>query len=234
MLLARDVMTSTLITVPPDMPVNEIAGLLLENRISAVPVVEASGRIIGIVSESDLLRRADAQTERRRSPWLELLLDRNVAAADFVKTHGTHAHDVMSRDVVTVTPETELADIASLLERRRIKRVPVVDGDGKLVGIVSRANLLQGLVAHPRVALPQDVQARDAEIRSRLDEVLRDVPGVDLRRINTVVKDGVVFLWGAVKSDNQRRALTVAAESVPGLVRVEDKLQHDRFPGSTG
>ena len=232
-MLARDVMTSPPITVTPDTPVAEIATVLLENRISAVPVLEADGGMIGIVSESDLLRRADAQTERPRPQWLELLLDRNVTAADFVKTHGNLARDVMTRNVVTVGPDTELSDIASLLERRRIKRVPVVD-HGKLIGIVSRANLLHGLVAHPRVALPEEVQARDAEIRNRLHEVLRAVPGVDLRRINTVVKDGAVFLWGAVKSDNQRRALTVAAESVPGVVRVEDNLHYDRFPGSAG
>jgi len=230
---ARDVMTSPPITVAPDTPVAEVATVLLENRISAVPVLDAAGRMVGIVSEGDLLRRADAQTERRRPQWLELLLDRNVTAADFVKTHGNLARDVMTGDVVTVSPDTELAEIASVLERRRIKRVPVVDR-GKLVGIVSRANLLHGLVAHPQVVLPDDVQERDAQIRSRLDEILRQVPGVNLGRINTVVKDGAVFLWGTVKSENQRRALTVAAESVPGVVRVEDKLYHDRFPGSAG
>jgi CBS domain-containing protein len=232
-MLARDVMTSPVITVTPDTPVAAVATVLLENRISAVPVLDADGRMTGIVSEGDLLRRADAQTERRRPQWLELLLDRNVTAADFVKTHGNLARDVMTHDVLTVSPDTELSEIASLLERRRIKRVPVVD-QGKVVGIVSRANLLRGLVAQPLAALPEDVEARDAEIRVQLDEILSVVPGVDLRRINTVVKDGAVFLWGTVKSDNQRRALTVAAESVPGVVRVEDKLQHDRFPGSTG
>jgi CBS domain-containing protein len=232
-MLARDVMTSPVITITPDTPVAAVATVLLENRISAVPVLDADGRMTGIVSEGDLLRRADAQTERRRPQWLELLLDRNVTAADFVKTHGNLARDVMTHDVLTVSPDTELSEIASLLERRRIKRVPVVD-QGKVVGIVSRANLLRGLVAQPLAALPEDVEARDAEIRVQLDEILNEVPGVDLRRINTVVKDGAVFLWGTVKSDNQRRALTVAAESVPGVVRVEDKLQHDRFPGSTG
>jgi len=230
-MLARDVMTSSPITVAPDTPVTEVATLLLEKRISAVPVVEADGRIVGIVSEGDLLRRADTQTEQRRSSWLELLLDRNVTSADFVKTHGTRARDVMTPDVVAVTSDTPLAEIASLLERRRIKRVPVVD-NGRLVGIVSRANLLQGLVAQPRVAVAADVQTRDAEIRSRLDEILQEVPGVDLRRINAVVKNGTVFLWGTVKSDNQRRALMVAAESVPGVERVEDNMHHDRFPGS--
>jgi CBS domain-containing protein len=233
-MLARDVMTSPPITVAPDTPVAEVATVLLENRISAVPVVDAGGRMIGIVSEGDLLRRADAQTERRRPQWLELLLDRNVTAADFVKTHGNRARDVMTPDVVTVTPDTELTEIASILERRRIKRVPVVDTEGRPIGIVSRANLLHGLVAQPRAAVAEDVEVRDAEIRRRLDEVLPDVPGVDLRRINAVVKEGTVFLWGTVKSDNQRRALTVAAESIPGVVRVEDKLHHDWFPGSTG
>lgn len=226
-------MTSPPITITPDMPVADVAGLLLENRISAVPVLDVTGKIVGIVSEGDLLRRADAKTERRRSRWLELLLDRNVAAADFVKTHGTHARDVMTHDVVTVAPDADLAEIASLLERRRIKRVPVVDG-GKVIGIVSRANLLHGLVAQPRIDRPADVQAQDSEIRSRLNAVLDDIKGVDLRHINVVVKDGAVFLWGTVKSDNQRRALTVAAESVPGVVRVEDKLHRDRFPGSSG
>ncbi len=226
-------MTSPLITVTPETPVSEVAQLLLENRISAVPVLDAGGKIVGIVSESDLLRRADAQTERRRSPWLELLLDRNVIAADFVKTHGVRARDVMTHDVVTVTPDTELGEIAALLERRRIKRVPVVEG-GKVIGIVSRANLLYGLVAHPGGARPAEVQAQDSDIRSRLNAVLDDIHGVDLRRINVVVKDGAVFLWGTVKSDNQRRALIVAAESVPGVLRVEDKLHRDRFPGSSG
>lgn len=232
-MLARDVMTSTPITVAPDTPVTEVATLLLERRISAVPVVDADGRMVGIVSEGDLLRRADAQTERRRSSWLELLLDRNVTAADFVKTHGNLARDVMTQDVVAVAPDTDLSEIASLLERRRIKRVPVVDG-GRLVGIVSRANLLQGLVAQPRAAVSADVQTRDADIRRRLDDILQDVPGVDLRRVNVVVKNATVFLWGTVKSDNQRRALTVAAESVPGVERVEDNLHRDTFPGSTG
>ena len=128
----------------------------------------------------------------------------------------------------------ETIAVVDTAQKKVTKTWKVSGASGKLVGIVSRANLLHGLVAHPQVALPNDVQARDAEIRSRLDQVLREVPGVNLGRINTVVKDGAVFLWGTVKSENQRRALTVAAESVPGVVRVEDKLYHDRFPGSAG
>jgi CBS domain-containing protein len=230
-LRARDVMTSPVITVGLRTPVQEIATTLLENRISAVPVVGDDGEVVGIVSEGDLLRRAEAHTERRRSKWLELLLDRNVAAADFVKTHGREAKDVMTTDVVSVGPDTELVEIASTLERRRIKRVPVVEG-GKVVGIVSRANLLQALVARPPETKPDATLSRDAEIRRELNGRLRTVPGVNMQRVNAVVEDGTVFLWGTVKSSDQRRALTVAAESVPGVTRVEDRLHLDRFPGT--
>lgn len=230
---ARDVMTSPPITVTPDTPVAEIASLLLDNRISAVPVLDRAGGILGIVSEGDLLRRAEAKTDRRRSQWLELLLDRNVTAAEFVKTHGSRAQDVMTPDVVTVSPNTDLAEIAALLERHRIKRVPVVDG-GRVIGIVSRANLLHGLVAYRGDLPPEGAQPTDSDIRDQLSKAVGEGLGVDLRRVNIVVKDGVVFLWGTVKSENQRRALTVAAESVPGVLRVEDKLHHDWFPGSMG
>ncbi|HVL21056.1 MAG TPA: CBS domain-containing protein [Amaricoccus sp.] len=230
-MLAREVMTSPPITVTPDTPVSEVAAILLANRISAVPVLNQAGKLIGIVSEGDLLRRAEAKTERRRSKWLELLLDRNVAAADFVKTHGRAAKDVMTSDVVSVGPDTELAEIASTLERRRIKRVPVVEG-GKVLGIVSRANLLQALVARPPDAKPDATLRRDAEIRKELVGRLRSIPGVNMQRVNAVVEDGTVFLWGTVKSSDQRRALNVAAESIPGVARVEDRLHLDFFPGT--
>ena len=230
-MLAREVMTSPPITVTPDTPVSEVAAILLANRISAVPVLNQAGKLVGIVSEGDLLRRAEAKTERRRSKWLELLLDRNVAAADFVKTHGREAKDVMTTDVVSVGPDTELAEIASRLERRRIKRVPVVEG-GKVLGIVSRANLLQALVARPPEAKPDATLRRDAEIRKELIGRLRSIPGVNMQRVNAVVEDGTVFLWGTVKSSDQRRALNVAAESIPGVARVEDRLHLDFFPGT--
>lgn len=230
---ARNVMTSPPISVTPDTSVSQIASLLLENRISAVPVLDEAGGILGIVSEGDLLRRTEAKTDQRRPKWLELLLDRNVASADFVKTHGSRARDVMTTDVVSVAPNTDLAEIAALLERHRIKRVPVVE-NGRVVGIVSRANLLHALVAYRDDVATEAGQPTDDDIRDRLDKVLRANAGVDLRHVNVVVKDSVVFLWGTVKSENQRRALTVAAESVPGVVRVEDKLHRDWFPGSNG
>jgi CBS-domain-containing membrane protein len=123
---ARDVMTAPVVTVPPETSVSEIARLLIERRISAVPVVDRSGKILGIVSEGDLLRRAETRTERRRPRWLEMLLDSSIRAADFAKAHGATAGDVMTREVIAVSPETDLAEIADVLERSRIKRVPVV------------------------------------------------------------------------------------------------------------
>lgn len=230
---ARNVMTSPPISVTPDASVSQIAQLLLEHRISAVPVLDDAGAILGIVSEGDLLRRTEAKTDRRRPQWLEVLLDRNVSSAEFVKSHGNRARDVMTTDVVSVAPDTDLAEIAALLERHRIKRVPVVE-NGRVVGIVSRANLLHALVAYREDVAPDAGQPSDDDIRDRLSKILREHRGVDMRQVNVVVKDGVVFLWGTVKSENQRRALTVAAESVPGVLRVEDKLHHDWFPGSTG
>ena len=225
---ARDVMTSPPITVTLDTAITDVAALLLERRISAVPVVDEHGRMVGIISEGDLLRRSESDTERRRPQWLEMLLDPNIQAADFVKTHGTHAGAVMTRDVVAVSPDTDLAEIASLLEQRRIKRVPVVE-NGVPIGIVSRANLLYGLVAYKTA--PSGLQAAsDPEIQRRVAESLESERWIDLSRINIVVSDGVVHLWGLVKSEDQRRALKVAAEAVPGVRSVEDHLGLDRFP----
>ena len=150
---ARDVMTTQVITVAPDTDVREIAKRLLESGISAVPVVERDGRIIGIVSEGDLMRRSESDTERRSSWWLSLLLLPEQKAIDYVKTHGHRAADVMTRRVITANDDASLEEVAEILEKHRIKRVPVVRDD-KLVGIVSRANLLHGLVARQTGAKP--------------------------------------------------------------------------------
>lgn len=143
---AADVMTTNVITVQPDTGVREIARLLLKHRISAVPVVDTEQRARGIVSEGDLMRRAENDTDRRHSLWLEVIFSTPEKAADYIKTHGRTADDVMTRDVVTVKEDTPLHEIVGLLERHHIKRAPVTR-DGRLVGIVSRANLLHGLAA---------------------------------------------------------------------------------------
>ncbi len=222
-MLARDVMTTAVTTVAPATPVPEIAALLLDRHISAVPVVDADNRILGIVSEGDLIHRAESDTERRRSWWLALLRTGSEdRAREYVKTHGRRAEDVMTRDVITVGEDTPLGEIAELLERRRIKRVPVVR-DGRLVGIVSRADLLRELVAG-RAAAQAPVTADDRAIRERLLRELDAQGLVPTRYVNVVVTDGVVHLWGLVDGPEQARAIRVAAENIPGVRAVEDHL----------
>lgn len=222
-MLARDVMTKQVVTVPPDASVPEIARLLLERRISAVPVVDADGRVLGIVSEGDLIRRPEVAGPRRRSWWLALLSGGGGDAAEYVKTHGGQASEVMSRPAVTVTEDTPAGDIARLLEERRIKRVPVVRRS-KLVGIVSRADLLRGL-ASSKPSPRKGPRATDQAIRQKLISRLeRESWAPSGQLMNVIVTDGVVHLWGLVDSAEQRKALLVAAREVSGVRGVEDHL----------
>lgn len=219
---ARDVMTANVVRVRPDTRVEEIARLLLERRISGVPVVDAGGRILGIVTEGDLMRRPEIQTERRRSWWLAFFADARDRAGEYAKTHGSRAEDVMTRNVVTVAEDTSLAEIAHLLERHRIKRVPVVR-DGQLVGIVSRANLIQGLAARRQAAAPPR-SMDDRAIRTEIMRTLDREGWVTHGPLNVIVTDGVVELWGFVESDEERHAIRVAVESVPGVAGVQEHL----------
>ncbi len=218
---ASDIMTAKVVTVGVDTDVEVIARLLLERRISAVPVVDSSDHILGIVSEGDLIRRPETETERHRSWWLRLLADKTERAEEYVKSHGRRADQVMTRDVVTVTEDSKVGDIAETLEQRRIKRVPVVR-DGKLVGIISRANLLHSLAAHKeRIEAPT---TDDRSIRDRVMAVLNEQDWVSHGGLNVIVNDGVVELWGWAESQKERDALRLAAESVEGVREVKDRL----------
>lgn len=219
---ARELMTTEVITANPDTPVSRIAAVLLENRISAVPVVDYDRRVVGIVSEGDLLHRPETGTERARSWWLEFISDSDTLARDYTKSHGRRAVDVMTRHVVSVTEDTEAGDIASLLDSRRIKRVPVVR-EGKLVGIVSRADLLRAVAR----AQPPAAGAGAVDDRALHDAILnriRQEPWANAVMVNVVVSGGEVELWGFVTSDEQRDALRVLAEGVPGVRVVRDNL----------
>jgi CBS-domain-containing membrane protein len=221
-MLARDVMTKPVVTVRPDASVPEIARLLLDRHISAVPVVDGDGRVLGIVSEGDLIRRPEVAGPRRRSWWLALLSGGAGDAAEYVKTHGGQASDVMTRPAVTVTEDTPAGDIARLLEERRIKRVPVVR-QSKLVGIVSRADLLRGL-ASSKPSPRKGPRATDQAIRQKLLRRLERESWAPFGQMNVIVTDGVVHLWGLVDSTEQRKALLVAAREVSGVRGVEDHL----------
>jgi CBS domain-containing protein len=227
---AKDIMSSPVVTVTPDASVADVAALLLEKRISGVPVVDSAGQIAGIISEGDLLRRVETDTERHRPHWLEMLLGRSGDAGSFIKSHASRVGDVMSHDVIASYPEASLREIAELMERHGIKRVPIVDG-GRLVGIVSRANLVQGLLADRKSSA---ASTSDDQIRTKLNDLLRAQPWIDHNRINVVVNGGVVQLWGSVQDDEQRRALTVAAESIAGVQSVEDHLTANIFTNNAG
>ena len=217
---AQDVMTTEVVVVEPDTPVREVAKILIERRITGLPVQEPDGRLVGIVTDGDIYRRSELGTDRRRRrSWLEFFAADGCHAEDYVEAHGRLARDVMSRDVVAVAPETSLRQIADLFETRRIRRVPVVR-DGKVVGIVSRANLVQALAA----STPPEADGAAADRRIR-DMVLAEYgrhPWGLRAEANVVVMDGVVHIFGLVDSDTQQHALRVAAEGVPGVKGFED------------
>ena len=217
---ARDVMVSPVITTKPYSLVGDVAKTLVERRISAVPVVDDEGKLVGIVSEGDLLHRTESGTERRRQPWLLALTGDETLASEYVKAHGRKVADIMTRKVITATPDTPLYEIATLLEKKRIKRVPIVK-DGQLVGIVTRANLVQA-VASIRQSL--DIPVSDTTIRKTLVAHLKAQPWAHTSLINVTVADGVVDLWGMINSTVERNALRIAAESVRGVRAVNDNL----------
>jgi CBS domain-containing protein len=218
---ARDIMTTPVLTVTKDATVQEVARLLLDRHISAVPVVDGDGILLGVVSEGDLIRRADSGTERHPSWWLSLVSDPEDDARSYLKSHGLHAGDVMTRNVIVVTEDTAIPEIADLLEKHRIKRVPVVR-EGCVVGIVSRANLLQALVARPAAS----AVATSSDDRALRDAVFAAVKATGARTVyvNVLVTDGVAHLWGMAHSEAERAAMRVAAETVPGVKRVEERV----------
>ena len=217
---AHNVMVSPVITVRASSLVKDAAKILLDRHISAVPVVDDDGKLVGIVSEGDLLHRSEVGTERQRSWWLRLLTGDETLAAEYAKAHARKVVDVMTRKVITATPETPLHEIATLLEKNSIKRVPIVRGD-QLVGIVSRANLVQAFAsARKEIQIP----LTDSAIRDKLLTNLGGQPWARTGLLNITVGGGVVDLWGFIDSDAQRTALRVAAESTPGVVSVNDNL----------
>lgn len=217
---ARDVMVSPAITVKPSASVRDVAKIFLARRISAVPVVDEQGKLIGIVSEGDLMHRAEAGTERKRSWWLQGLTGDETLAAEYVKAHAHKVADVMTRRVITASPDSPLHEIASLLENNSIKRVPIVK-DGQVVGIVSRANLIQA-VASGRKEL--DIPVSDTIIRDKLLANLKAEAWAYTGLLNITVNGGIVDLWGITGSDAERKAIRIAAESVPGVNAVHDNL----------
>jgi CBS domain-containing protein len=219
-----DVMTTAVVAARPDMTVRDAANMLADYHISGMPVVDMAGKLVGMITEGDLLRRVEIGTEvKRRAHWLELFASKQELASEYVKEHGRHVSELMTTDIVTATEDTPLTDIAELMERRRIKRVPVLR-DGKLVGLVSRANLIRAL-ASMKSDVNQSIAPADSAIR---EAVLSAMHGNrwSPRRNDVIVTDGVVHLWGVITSKDEGTAIRVAAENVPGVKEVKSHLEY--------
>jgi len=218
---AGDIMTPKVVSVGPDASILEAMQLMLANRISGLPVIAEGDKLVGIVTEGDFLRRAETGTQRARRRWLEFFMGPGKLADEYVQTHGRKVSQVMTPDPVTITEDTPLDVVVSLLEERRIKRLPVVRS-GVVVGIVSRANLLHALASLARV---QPIQARtDAAIREQIYAELDRQRWMPKDFINIVVREGEVELWGTILDERARQAVRVAAENVPGVKHVSDHL----------
>ena len=218
---ARDVMTRSVISIDPDSTVLQAARLMLQHRISGLPVVDNAGKLVGILSEGDFLRRRETQTQRRRSRWLEFLMGPGRMAAEYSHSHGSKVSEVMTTEVQSVGEDASLDDIVQLMERHHIKRVPVMQ-DGKLTGIVTRSNLMHAMVSLARTAPP--VAESDAAIRERLLAEIKRQTWAPAAMVDVVVRDGVVELWGTIFDERQRDALKIAAENIPGVTAVKDNL----------
>jgi CBS domain-containing protein len=219
---AREVMTRDVVTVKPSMPVRDIAKIMSDKHISGLPVVADDGHLIGIVSQSDLLHRTELGTERRPKSWLRLFADPDTMAREYSKGHGLTAHDVMSRHVVSVQADDDLQRVADVLDTHRIKRVPVM-GSGKLVGIITRGDLVRALT---RLEITTSTRTLDdGSIQKALIDKMRGQSWLDSSYVSLTVRDGVVELWGLMKSADQRNALKVLIEETEGVKRAEDHLQ---------
>ena len=220
---AQDIMTKTVISATADTTVEQITHLMMENHISAVPILADDGSIVGLISEGDLMRRVEGSGSTNKSWWLSLFSESNNTPQNFIAMRGRRAKDIMTHKIKVVAPDTPVADIARLLEEKRIKRVPVV-ANGKMVGIVSRANLLQALASTPRITV--DRSTSDREKREIVMDALAQVPGLNPAHLNVVVEGGRVDVWGLADSEVEEKAAKVALDNIDGLGEVSISLGH--------
>jgi CBS domain-containing protein len=217
---AHQIMTRNVITVGSDVSIVEAAKLMLDNHISGLPVLDKGGKLTGIVSEGDFLRRSEIGTQRKRPRWLQYFIGPGRAAEQFVHASGRKVEEVMTQSPLVVTEETTLDEIVRLMEKNHVKRLPVMRND-QLVGIVTRANLLQAVASLARDV--PDPTADDDHIRER---VTNAIDNTDWRPIGlqVTVRNGVVYLHGIIVNPSSRQAAIVATENIAGVKEVHDHL----------
>ena len=219
-MLAQEIMTRNVLTVSPDTPVIEAAKAMLRHHVGGLPVVDAGGKLVGMVSDGDFVRRAEIGTERRRGPWLGRLLGRDRIATDFVRAHGRKIGDIMTPDPMTVAADTPLEQVVQTMETNNVKRLPVLDGD-RLVGMITYSDFVQTIAS-----LTRDVPGPSVDDDRLRDQIVAAIDKAALHpcRFTVVVRGGVAHLNGAVKDDKMRQAARVAAECVAGVKEVHDHL----------
>jgi CBS domain-containing protein len=217
---AHQIMTRQVITIVADAPVVDAANIMLDKHISGLPVVDDAGAVVGIVSQGDFIRRAEIGTERKRGRWLKFLVGPGTAASDFVRERGRKVEEIMTPGPCTMTEDATLEDIVELMERNHVKRLPVLRGD-RLVGIVTRTNLLQAVAGLTRDV--PDPTADDDHIRHRIINAIEKSDWTPFG-LGVIVANGVVHLSGVITNEQSRKASIVAAENISGVTRVHDHL----------
>jgi CBS domain-containing protein len=217
---AHQIMTRSIISVTPDTTIVEAANIMLTRHVSGLPVVDDTGKLVGIVSEGDLVRRSEIGTQRKRGRWLKFILGPGTSASDFVREHGRKVSEVMTTSLLTITEDTALAEIVDIMEQNNVKRLPVVRGD-RVVGIVSRANLLQAVASLAREV--PDPTADDDHIRNRIIDALEKNDWCPFG-LNVIVRDGIAHLSGVITEERARQAAIIATENVDGVKKVHDHL----------
>jgi CBS domain-containing protein len=219
---AHQIMTRSVITVTPETTIVEAANTMLQKHVSGLPVIDAAGKFVGIVSEGDFIRRGEIGTQRKRGRFLKFILGPGQAATDFVHEHGRKVAEIMTPQqlTITITEDTALDEIVELMEKNSVKRLPVMRGD-RIVGIVSRANLLQAVASLAR-EIP-DPTADDDHIRNRVIDTIEKNDWCPFG-LSVIVRGGVVHLSGVITEERSRKAAVVAAENVTGVTKVHDHL----------
>lgn len=225
-------MTSSVIAVAPKTRVVDAARLMVEKRISGLAVVEPDGALVGVLTEGDLLRRAELGTDRRQTTWFESLFGSGRRAEDYARSHGVLVEEVMTRNPLTCAPEDDLADVIASIVSRGVKRVIVIDS-GRPVGVLSRADVVRAFLAsvdeNRRAAAP----STDADAERRIRDSLQSEAWAPRKTVSFDVRDGQVFLSGSVTDPRQREALIVLVENAaPGFPVVDRLVWIEPYSGS--
>lgn len=220
-MIASDVMTRNVLSVPPDCSIEEAAKQMLERGVSGLFVVDTKGDLVGVITEGDMLRRGEIGTERQRSWWLRMLVSPGRQAADFTRANARHVRDVMTQEVVCAASDAPLEDVVATMEAKNVKRVPITEG-GRVVGVISRSDLLRALIGRARAVPP--LAADDRSLRAAIMSALEHSSWAPTTTLNVAVSDGVADIWGTITNDDERRAIIVTAENTPGIKAVHDHL----------